>query len=246
MYSELDTFVLIPKYWIRSSTLDKLGPCFKLGFVLVRCVQVIQILQWSHFFSMVFCVMTVGAHSALSCASYFVKTARQLSNLIRAQVILGRHKALEIILLMGTEITYFASFGTMIAGFLLDVGFNYICLKMHGIFPLPIYGMCIICAVVIPCAASIMLPMLINLYIMDKEVHRVWRLSGVRCSEYKLLKRQLRATKVLRYYAGMLGHVIFELNGEIKASYYYGIVSYTTTFVLSLDPVLIQKRFLKV
>lgn len=246
IYFELDPLIQIYKYWIPPNKVKNFGIWFKISFHLFRFVQILPAQQAGHLISVIICLSTVAAHAVLSCVTFFVKTAAQISNPIREAQILCKHKGLEIILLMGTDITRFAIGGFMLLGAIISVGVNFISIKMLHLIPMPLNLTFPTVAVITPCLFSVMLPMLTDLYEMDRKVHSDWNYYLSRSPELKLLKRKLRATKVIRYYAGIFGFTVYQLKRKVKSECYFAIANYTITALLYIDPLVFQKKVLKV
>lgn len=235
LYFEFDPLFMLYKYYIPSSNQPHLGVWLKVGCHLLRLLQCFPVYQTTHILCKVICLAVIGGQLLLSCVTYFLKTISELSNPFRAADILLKHKSLEIILLMLLDIVRFLAAGFMAIGFILSVAFNFATLKMYHIIPMPLYLYCPSVSVLIPALISILLPMAISLYERDAQVHAGWRNIMHKSPGLKLLKRELSATKTLRFYAGFFGFTIFELKPGVKSTYYYAILDYTMTLLLSID-----------
>lgn len=170
----------------------------------------------------------------LDCIKFVGSRAGNIANSWKGPQILLKHKCIEIILATGKELIGIGPFWTLGMIAVVFVVFNFVSLKMYQIIPMPLYMFFPSVSVVIPGMICMILPVVVDVYESDAEVVAQWKYSCRRSSDIKLLSRQVRATKVLRINGGMLGFTLCQFTKGVKASYFFEVVNYTITAIMSV------------
>lgn len=236
IYFEIDPFIIVYKYWFPAEVKENIGIYFQLLFHCCRIVLTfIPFLFGCRTICLIICLSTTMAHLLLACVFIIASTVQRISILRSATSILHKHKALEIIMVMSDEIVSFEALGFMGLGLVLGVLFNFVSLKLYHTIPMPLFLYFPSVSVLIICVILVMLPLLINFYENDVQIHAQWRYyCYCRRSNFKIITRLLKATKVVRFNAGIPGFKVYELKKGVKPIYLFTLVNYTITALLSI------------
>lgn len=232
LYLQSDPLFLLYKYWIASKLANNV--VFKLCFHGARLLQLIPAMMGCHLICKVIILFTIVPLTFLDCIAHIGRRVGNISHFRKGDNLLAKHKGLEIILAMGDDMFCLVSC-SMALGSAVAVLFNFVSLKMYDLIPMPIYLFFPSVAVLNYCHMAILLPIVIYVYENDKKIVQQWNYFCHRSANVKLLRRQVKATKVLRMYGGLLGYRLYQLRKEVKPRYFYETVYYTITAMFSIS-----------
>lgn len=223
---------MLYKSWIPSSLSSHLA--FKPCFFFARLFQLIPAIFACHIICLAICLSTVLIFSLLNCIQVLRNCVQNIRHARKGADILLAHNCIAVVLLMCNDLVGLAVLAIMGLLFIVSVLYNFISLKLYHIIPMPLYLYFPFVAVLVPCFLSLILPMAINVYEFDTEIQRKWKYYSHHSTRVRLLSRQIRATKVLRISGGILNMTLYELKKNVKPRYFYEMVYYTITVLVSI------------
>lgn len=233
IYEGLDPLYLLAKYMIFSS---RSNSQFVIIVTLFRLLIIISFIQICRLFALIFCAITVLCHVVLSCINWMTRTSRKLifGRDSARRILLGHDKLQIIIQNVQTEISSLQAV-VLLTGLVLSICFNFVTIKMYHVIPMPLYLFFPAVGITIPIIIQIMLPMLIDVYEEGVVLDWRWRCTLLATKDRKHLKKKLKGIKILRLYAGLNDHLFFFTKMSTKSMYYYTILSYTISSLLSMQ-----------
>lgn len=230
-YSTLFTKLVVP---------PNSNPDFKLSDILwflARLLQIIPCAQVCLALSWTVILFTVIAHLALQCIESMDTGCHNI--LLRNRYHVDQHicgyAALRIIVLMATvEIGAVISL-FMTIGMIMCIILNYVTIKLYALLPPMIYIICAVLAILLPGVILVMLPMIVDIHENGRRVVDKWKDLLSRRDDKKYLVRRVRSIKLLCVHAELFGFKVFKCQKSTKRIYYFAIVNYTWTALLSVD-----------
>lgn len=139
----------------------------------------------------------------------------------------------EIVVLLFYDIFSNIAAVLMGAGFLLNISFNYVTLKLYHVVPMPMYLWFPTVSVLIPILIAILLPMMINVYEGSVQVQNLWGWHSGKSRDLKYLRRRLLGARPLRMTTGIGGVNFYFFKQSTKVTFYSAIIDYTINALLS-------------
>lgn len=250
MYFKLDPVYLVQKYvsplileaWNSGrdvATLENYQD-FSLSeicWLIARSSQIITTAQACRALPWMDVMTTLLVHLVLQCIERLDSASERilLQSQGRVERYFGRYSALKIIFLVSAVETGALVSIMMAMGMILSIMCNFTSVKLYGTIPTMVYVSCTLVGVLIQVFVHVMVPMAVNVYEMGKGVAEKWKGLLGRSGNKKYLVRRVKSIKVLGLYAELFGFKMFRCQKSTKRRYYYAILEYTCTALLSLD-----------
>lgn len=230
-------FQIDPLGQLESQILTNSNPLFAQLIILIsRILTVVAGIQTSRLIAKMVSICTILTQLILDCITNLGKmTTRLVQTWIRTNPVLREYTCLEIILFEFLEIASNVIFLLMGQGILLLVMFNFITLKLYGHVPSALYPAAPSVSILLPIVIQTLLQMLIDVFEDASRLKNRWDKELGDFGGVKYLKRRLRAVRILRWYAGIFSFKLYDLKQQVKPIYYYTIVNYTITALLSIE-----------
>lgn len=150
-----------------------------------------------------------------------------------ARETLHNHAIIQILLQWSSDVLHSMVALLQFSG-LISVPLNYMTIMMYNTIPFRLYVIFPVACILLPLSHEIFLPILINVYEDEVNLHRKWRRSLCFCGDAKYLVRRVKATRILRVYCAVLEFNFYFLKNSTKLRYQYAILNYTISAVLSV------------
>lgn len=195
---------------------------------------IIATIEQMRLFPLIMCICTIVVHIVLGILSHLRESRLRISmSRVKSMQCLRKYYYLQIILQTMYDLSAPVIAALMTIGLLLSVTFNFLCVKMRSVLPMPYYLVCFVAAGIILVLIQILLPLAINVYEDSEALMQIWKVALRYSCDRKYLRRRLRACKAVRFYAGLFKYNFFYISLSTKSTFWYAIVDYTITALLS-------------
>ncbi|OXA45241.1 putative SMEK 3 [Folsomia candida] len=226
IFSEFDPLFLVQKYILHSVHF----PLYLRAIVLLPAIHICNTL------CLMFCLLTVTAHLSISSISCLDKLAPCLGwGKGAGENYLRLYTRLSLNFTLCAGISNCCCLLFMGVGLFCGVGVNFVTMKMYGITPISIYLLFPVCAVFMGMIADIMTTMIVK--ISESSCTLVWKMERYLspCGDRAFVRRKLRVVRNVKVNAGIGPYVFFGVNAGTKLAYYYTVVNFTITALLSIQ-----------
>lgn len=232
---DLDPYILTCRYLLSTDSFRSI--CIK-GHPLALVLLILPFTQICYLFTYMVCFGTMRNHLLLTCLNYLHKTRRRILWNLRCFVFykyFSAYAGIQIALQVAP-----AAFGgfllaLMAFGLLIGIMCNFVTLKMQMLIPAPFYYVFPTLSILVVVIIRVMLPMMISVYEVAKELHFGWERSLGVARNVTYLRRKVRSIRTVRLEGELFHFKFYKLQRSTMPLFSAALVNYTITALLSFD-----------